>query len=207
MPQQQSKNNALNEHKVQLALAALKQDPKLSERRAAAIYSVPRTTLHARRVGRPSRDDSMANSRNITNAEEEAIVKYVLELVEHGHPPRLLDVANMANCLREERGLGPVGSNWASTFVSRTPELKVKFNRKYDYKRALCEDSGVIQGWFSLVANIKAKYGILDANTYNFNETGFTMGQISSRAVVTAADLPRQPKSIQPGNREWVTVT
>ncbi|KAI1507827.1 hypothetical protein KJE20_05125 [Pyrenophora tritici-repentis] len=36
----------------------------------------------------------------------------------------------------------------------------MKFNRKYDYKRALCEDPKVIRGWFSLVANIKAKYGI-----------------------------------------------
>ena len=207
MPQQQSKNNASNETQIQLALTALKQDPTLSVRRAAAMYNAPRSTLRDRRAGRLSRDDSTANSRNLTSAEEEVIVKYVLELVKHGHPPQLLDVANMANSLQEERSLGPVGSNWASTFVSRTPELKVKFNRKYDYKRALCEDSGVIQGWFSLVANIKAKYGILDDDTYNFDETGFTMGQISSRAVVTAADLPRQPKSIQPGNREWVTVT
>ena len=146
MPQQQTQNNALNESQVQLALLALEQDAKLSLRRAAAIYSVPRSTLHQRRAGRPSRDNTMANSRNLTNAEEEVIIKYVLELVEHGYPPRLSDVANMANSLREERGLGPVGSNWASTFISRTPELKVKFNRRYDYKRALCEDPRAIEG-------------------------------------------------------------
>jgi hypothetical protein len=29
---------------------------------------------------------------------------------------------------------------WPSTFVKRQPELQVKFNRKYDYKRALCKD-------------------------------------------------------------------
>lgn len=94
------------------------------------MYSAPRLTLRDRRAGRLSRNDSIANSRNLTGAEEEVIVKYVLKLVEHGHPPRLLDVANMANSLREERGLGPVGLNWASTFVLRTLELKIKFNRK-----------------------------------------------------------------------------
>jgi hypothetical protein len=112
----------------------------------------------------------------------------------------------MANSLRAERGLGHVGLNWPSTFVKRQPELIVKFNRKYDYKRALCEDSGVVQGWFSLVANIKAKYGIQDDDTYNFNKAGFMMGQISTGAVVTASERRGRPKAVQPGNREWTTV-
>jgi hypothetical protein len=42
--------------------------------------------------------------------------------------------------------MGQVGVNRPSTFVERQPELKVKFNRKYDYKRALCEDPEVIRG-------------------------------------------------------------
>ena len=148
----------------------------------------------------------MANSRNLTNTEKQVIVEHILELVARGFPPRLAAVADMANSLRAERNLGHVGLNWPSTFVKRQPELTVKFSRKYDYKRALCEDSGVVQGWFSLVANIKAEYGILDDDTYNFDETGFMMGQISTGAVVTASDRPGRPKQVQPGNREWTTV-
>jgi hypothetical protein len=82
----------------------------------------------------------------------------------------------MANSLRTERNLAQVGANWPSTFVKRHPELKTKFNRKYDYKRALCEDPEAIQAWFCLVTNIKAKYGIQDEDTYNFDETGFVRG-------------------------------
>jgi hypothetical protein len=52
----------------------------------------------------------------------------------------------------------------------------MKFNRKYDYKRALCEDHRAIRAWFRLVANMKAKYGIQDEDTYNFDETGFIIG-------------------------------
>jgi hypothetical protein len=74
------------------------------------------------------------------------IVKYILYLVKQGFPPRLLAVADMANSLRAERGLGHVGLNWPSTFIKRQPELQVKFSCKYDYKRALCEDSRVVQG-------------------------------------------------------------
>jgi hypothetical protein len=63
-----------------------------------------------------------------------------------------------------------------------------------------------VQGWFSLVANIKAKYSILDDDTYNFDKTGFIIGQISTRAVVTASDRSGRLKQVQPGNREWTTV-
>ena len=115
-------------------------------------------------------------------------------------------MTDMANSLRKERGLAPVGPKWASTFVSRQEELKVVFNRKYDYRRALCEDPKVIQGWFSLVANIKAKYGILDDDTYNVDETGLMMGQISGGKVVTDAGKSGRAKQVQPGNRERVTV-
>ena len=63
----------------------------------------------------------------------------------------------------------------------------------------------MIRGWFRLVENTKAKYGILDNDTYNFDEAGFMMGVISTGAVVTASERRGRPKSVQPGNREWTT--
>jgi hypothetical protein len=89
--------------------------------------------------------------------------------------------------LLAKRHCDPVGQNWAANFVKRRPKLKVKFNYKYDYQRALCEDPEIIQGWFWLIENMKAKYGILNNNIYNFNEAGFMMGIISTRAVVTSS--------------------
>jgi hypothetical protein len=74
------------------------------------------------------------------------IIKHILYLVKQGFPPRLSAVADMANSLRAERSLGHVGLNWPSTFIKRQLELQVKFSRKYDYKRALCKDSRVVQG-------------------------------------------------------------
>jgi hypothetical protein len=173
---------------------------------AAAIYRVSQATLSDRRAGQPSRADCAADSRKLDNTEERVIVKHILELVGRGFPPRLAAVADVANSLRAERNLGHVGVNWPSTFVKRQPEFAVKSNCKHDYKRALCEDPEVIQGWFSLVANIKAKYGIQDDDTYNFDETGFMMGQMSTGAVVIASERRGRPKPVQPSNREWTTV-
>ena len=54
--------------------------------------------------------------------------------------------------------------------------------------------------------NTIAKYSICDADIYNFDETGFMMGVISTGMVVTSSDGRAKAKTIQPGNREWVTV-
>jgi hypothetical protein len=56
------------------------------------------------------------------------------------------------------------------------------------------------------VENTIAKYGIRSDDIYNFDETGFMMGMISTRKVATRAQRRGKPKSVQPGNREWVTV-
>ena len=64
----------------------------------------------------------------------------------------------------------------------------------------------IIRSWFELVRNTIAKYGIQDTDIYNFDETGFMMGVISTATVVTSSDGHAKAKKVQPGNREWVTV-
>jgi hypothetical protein len=206
MSQPQNNLPASKEARLQLALQALKRDATLSQRRAAAIYNVSRMTLGRRHAGTPLRRDCRPNMSRLRKTEEDVIVQHILDLYLRGFPPRLATVKDMADSLLAERHEDPVGQKWARSFVTRRPELKVKFNRKYDYKRALCKDTEIIQGWFRLVENMKAKYGILDEDTYNFDESGFMMGMISTGAVVTSSERRGRPKSVQPGNREWTTV-
>jgi RecB family endonuclease NucS len=109
---------------------------------------------------------------------------------------------DMANRLLAERDAGRVGVNWASTFVKRQPQLTIRFNRKYDYQRAKCENPEIIRGWFGLVQNTIAKYSIQEADIYNFDETGFFIGVISTAIVITSSERRGKAKSKQPGNRE-----
>jgi hypothetical protein len=153
-----------------------------------------------------SRRDISANSRKLTDLEESVTVQYVLELDSKGFPPRLSGVRDMANRLLAERDAERVGALWAHRFVKRQPELTTRFNRKYDYQRALCEDPEVILGWFTLVQNTIAKYGIQEADIYNFDEIGFLMGIISTVMVVTSSERRGRRKTKQPGNRKWTTV-
>jgi hypothetical protein len=195
-----------NESQVILALQAIKQNPKLTIRRAAKLYLVARTTLSRRLHGISSRHDIQANSRKLSELEESVLSEYILYLDSKGFPPRLCIVEDMANRLAELRDGRRVGPRWAANFVRRRPELRTRFQRKYDYQRAKCEDPNVIQGWFELVKNTITKYVIQESDIYNFDETGFMMGVISTGMVVTSSDGRKQAKKTQPGNREWVTV-
>ncbi|OJD12180.1 hypothetical protein ACJ73_09398, partial [Blastomyces percursus] len=129
---------------------------------------------------------------------------------ELGQPPRVSTVREAANVLLANRdnSTSPptVGECWVNRFINRQPELKTRFSRPYDYKRALCEDPKVIREWFDLVRNTIQKYGIVQEDVYNFDETGFQMGVIGTSKVVTGSERSLNPKLIQPGNTEWVTI-
>jgi hypothetical protein len=46
------------------------------------------------------------------------------------------------------------------------------------------------------------KYGIVDVDIYNFDETGFMIGIILIAIVVTSSERAGRVKAKQPGNRE-----
>jgi hypothetical protein len=195
-----------NEGRVQLAKFAIDQGQIQSNRSASRIYGAAETTLRRRRAGIPSRRDCTPNSRKLTDLEERVIIRHILDLDSRGFGPRLGGVEDMANKLLAARDSESVGVNWASNFVKRILELKMRFNRRLDYQRAQNEDPDIMKGWFELVRNTIAKYGIHEDDIYNMDEVGFLMGLIATAKVVTASERRHRPKAIQPGNREWVTV-
>jgi hypothetical protein len=159
------------EDKIQLALQAIENSKKnqkkpLSTRQAARIFNIPYSTLNDRMNNRPYREKSRVEKHKLNPIEEQTLVRYVIEQDARGFPMRLSGVEDMANLLLASRDGKPVGTNWARRFVDAQPGLKTRFDRPYDYQRALCEDPEVIGNWFRLLRNMMAKYGVLDDDLY-----------------------------------------
>jgi hypothetical protein len=169
-----------HEADIVLALSAINTAQIQSGRRAAAIFNVPESTLRSRRAGTRARRDCTANSKKLTKLEEEVIIEHILDLDLRGFAPTLEAVRQMADKLLAARAAGHVGKNWPTNFIKRTDRLTTRFNQPYDRQRALCEDPEKIRAWFELVARTKATYGISNNDTYNFDETSFIIGKISS---------------------------
>ena len=211
MSQPTSAESLSKEGRMALAINSYKSGYFTSKREAAASYEVSYTTLRARLEGRVSRQEIRSANLKLTDTEELTLVDWILSMDERGLPVRTTSIRDMANLLLQKRtstdasSTRQVGIQWPYNFVRRHDTLQTRYNRKYDYKRALCEDPIVIRDWFRLVRNTIAKYGIQDVDIYNFDETGFQMGIISTAKVITASERTLRPVTIQPGNREWVT--
>ena len=191
-----------NEAKVNLAINALNSSRVKSIRSVETIFGVSKATIIGRIKGRVPRSEFIPKSRILTTFEEDSLVQYLVDRNNRGFGVKLTGVEEMANLLLQARDAPRVGSKWAQRFVQRKEELKTRYSRPYDFQRALCEDPNVINAWFTLVKNMKAKYGIVDCDLYNFDETGFMIGMIEPTMIVTRAERTGRRKKVQPANRE-----
>jgi hypothetical protein len=179
------------EGKILLALSDIKDGRISSLRAAAKLYEIPFSTLQARADGRTARVDKRPNRYKLTQLEEDSLVEWIISMDSRGAAPRPSTVRDMANILLAARGTTPpstVGVNWASTFVKRRDELRSRFSVRYDYQRALNEDPKALRAWFATVQSVIDENGIQAEDIYNFDETGFAMGLVSSQKVVTRAE-------------------
>ena len=94
----------IDEARIILAIEAVRSSSKMSIRRAATLYEVPRSSLAHRLAGRTPRNETEANCHKLTGIEEEVIVRNILELDSRGFAPRLASVEDMANYILESRG-------------------------------------------------------------------------------------------------------
>lgn len=175
----------IKEVRVILAIEAIRFSRKLSRRATAKLYNVPETTIRDRMNDVIPKNDSRLGVQLLIKIEEDVIVQYILGLDSREFSPLIIDVREMVNHILESRGSRRVEKQWPYRFIQRRDELRRRFSRVYDFQRALCEDPELINAWFRLFQNIRTKYGVQDCDLYNFDETGFMMGMISSCIVVT----------------------
>lgn len=117
---------------LQLAIQAINYDKIESERCAVVAFGVPRSALQDRRAGALSRRDRKPNSKRLTKLEEEAVVRYTLDLDTRGIGATRAMVRDMASDLLAERGEQPVSKHWVDNFAKRTPKLKLRRSCTYD---------------------------------------------------------------------------
>jgi hypothetical protein len=206
MPPQNKEIALQKEGRILLAIQSFKKGQFKSLRAASRAYDVPLSSLQRRMNGVPSLQDYTPVGRKLSTTEESVIVRKVLELSQRGFHPRVSQVGEMANILLQKRNGGQVGQNWATTFIKRHEGLKTKWQKGYDYKRALCECPKLIGEWFERVQTTIAKYGLLEEDIYNFDEAGFALGVIGTAKVVTSAEYRGTARKLQPGNKEWASI-
>ncbi|ODM14636.1 hypothetical protein SI65_09981 [Aspergillus cristatus] len=197
------------EARIKIALEAYKKGLFSSRNAAAKAYDVPLSTFKTRVNGTTCRKESIANGRKLTPTEEKTLSSWIIDMGQRGLPLQISTVRYLAQLLLSARlssQTAYVGEHWVTRYIQRHKELSSKYSRKYDYQRAKCEDPELVMGWYKCFYNAIEKYGILEQDIYNMDETGFQMGMTSTAKVICGSETrASNAKAIQPGNREWVT--
>ena len=193
------------ENQISLAIQVYKNGQIHTKAVAAAAFDISSQTLQYRLSGWKACSDITQNSQKITVLEESSLKQWILDMDKHSLSPTHASVRRMTNLLLSDyKASDSVGDRWVTRFIGRHDELQSKYNRKNDHQRAQCEDPEIMKRWFMLVQDIIAKYGILEQDIYNFDETGFQKGVASIACIVHHSTS--RVRALQSGNREWVTV-
>jgi len=112
------------------------------------------STLHHRARGRRSIEEKAQSQQYLTPCEENAIVKFLLQMENLGQPVRIKYLPSLAFSITRQRPTSnrPVklpSKKWAQAFQKRHPELKSKRFRALDWNRYNIYDKVV--HWFEVM--------------------------------------------------------
>ncbi|KAJ5726490.1 uncharacterized protein N7483_007847 [Penicillium malachiteum] len=161
------------ETRYQRALATISDQKEPNIKDLARSFNLPYRTLLRRFHERGNFEDKRSSQ-----------LRYIKQLDDLWAPCTLQEVERCANSILARSGQPPVSKMWASRFVRRLPEGFFWIKQKpIDKNRLESEDISRLITWFEHVGGWLE--GISPKNIYNFDETGFQLGQTRAQKVVT----------------------
>src|SRR6266699_2193787 len=185
------------ETKITLAIEAIRTTKKMSIRRTIKTYDLLESSFRNRMKDMIPLAERYNGRYRLTPAEEETLLRYILDLDSRRFAPRIDNMEDIANILFTTYSTERVGARWIYCFIYQRPELKTRLSRSYDFQRALYEDPKFINTWFRLITNICTKYNIQDCDFYNFDETDFIINIICNNIMIIYVDRNDRSKKIQ----------
>ena len=157
----------------------------------AREFDAPYRRLLARIHGQKSYQDRSPTNILLTDAEERTVKAWIEQLDTIGTPPTNRMIIGCANAVlaRANPHLDPprtVSPNWVYGFLKRLPDGYERVEQTpIDPKRLNAQDLGVLQTWFDRLKIQLDTKKITYTNIWNFDETGFRVGQGKKETVVT----------------------
>jgi hypothetical protein len=154
----------------------------------ARQFDVPYQRLRARIHGRATRSTRPISTKTLDDIQEKALIRWIRQLDSLYTPPTPAMIERTANQIlqrnMENEPPHTVGNAWVYRFIKRLPdEFKLVKQKPKDKTRLNTEDLGQIQHWYDILEGFISQ--IPPRNIYNFDETGFQIGQGKSQKVVT----------------------
>jgi hypothetical protein len=166
--------------------------------RALADHSdVSHSTLHRRSHGGRSFEQKGQDQQYLTPWEEEALVKFILQMANFGTPIRIKFIPALAYRLTLQRHQSarprkPPHINWTRAFRKRHPILDARMVGALDWNR---HDKNIYpksEHWFEVIGPVLQEPEVRAENVYNMDETGVMLSMLGSVKVLVGKDDKRK---------------
>jgi hypothetical protein len=90
--------------------------------------------------------------------------------------------------LRNRGSIERISVNWHLAFFRRYSEIETKYSRPMDKQRIRAENPDKFIEWFRRFQNIRNKWGIIDPDVYNMDESGVLIGVEQKSRIILLAE-------------------
>ena len=184
------------------------KEGRLSIRRAAESYQIPKSTLADHVSGRVREGSHSGPSRYLSDEEEAELVYFLVGSANVGYAKTKKDVLAIVSRVAESKGLTncPVSHGWWESFRKRHPHLTLRTAEKLSYSRYVSTNQDIIDRYFDLLRDTLSDNKLLDrpAQIFNCDETGMPLDQ--AQPYVVAAKGQKHPRTVVTGSKKQITV-
>lgn len=175
-------------------------------RRAAELFSVPRSTLHDRISGRVPQGSSSGPPRYLLTEEEEELAQFLRSCAEIGFARSRQQVISLVQSVVNKKGLNVrVTSGWWDSFRHRHKDLVLRTAEQLSYVRMLSSAPTILDNYFDLLGDTLEKNHLLQKPSaiFNVDETGIPLDPPSLKIV---APRCRHSQLVSSGDKGQITV-
>ena len=177
------------EERIQAACGAARAPKNAKITSLAREFDVPVSRLRARLQGRQPRTQRPITTKRLDDEQEAALISWIETLDALHVPPtaRMVEASANAMIRRDAEATGnPISSvkMWVYEFIKRLPEgLHWVKQKPTEKERIEAEDISILQAWYDRLESLVKR--IPPSNIYNFDETGFQLGQGKPQKVIS----------------------
>lgn len=194
------------ENAISMASEAMDEDPKLTGKEASRRFNAIYSRLMARRRGQTRSNKRGGHNKKLNIPQQQALLDYIDLMFTAGTPINMQEVTRCANHILYWNGCPEkVSKRWAKRWFTRNADIiKTLKSKTIASKRLESHIVDDIQYHFEEFRRCRNKWGICDADIYNFDETGFQIGVVDGEKVIVPKDC-QAVYTADPDNRELVT--
>ena len=194
--------------KMEKAYEAVKSG-KMSVRRAAEEYGVPRSTLHDKTSGKVNLKAKSGGGfkRHLTDEEEFSLVEFLIECASIGYATSRRDVIAIAQQIARVRDpQAEITRGWWDSFRRRHPEISLRQAEPLSYARAAANNPEVIDKYFDSLEEIIEVNGLSKrpGQIFNCDKTGMPLVHKPPKVVTSVGQ--KHPYAITSGDKTQITV-